>query len=326
MAKKPEKRIEASAAPTIGLSITFNGPMLYDFVPGNADDGVDIYVPYCPYHEAGFFFSHGSWSETDLWNCALQSKKPLKTGDRIYAIEGIPSNANMPTALISSFPPGLRLTTITPPESNRGSKTKSRDGADPVYILKLDGNRKRGTRKGLPPTITKAMFKLSVPMPLFIGSLYHDSLEVVADFGTKPTGSNLLHCTALRFFYEWDAASKISLNIPDGTSRDITPPVYEELPTMADIEVRYEGFNIADENDPHSDARSCFASLSALAGPEWWLSYGDGMSSPTNPSLPTSVVPVPRDPCQTDRLQRRVFFHTGADCHAPVVVNGLELS
>jgi hypothetical protein len=324
---KMRKKVAENPAPLpSALSITFNGPMLYDFVPQGANGTVDIYVPFCPYHEAGFFFSDGSYSEVDLWNCALKSRRRRDTIQRTYRIEGLSPNGELPTALVSTFPPGLTLATITPPEGSKSKKKKAPAGANSVYILRLDGKRRRGRSKGLPPTISKAMFKLSVPMPRYIGGLYYDNLEVVVNSGTTPNGSFIPHCTALRFIYDWDAASKVSLIIPDGSSREITPPVYDELPAMADIEVRYEGLNIADENDPHSDARACFASLSALAGTTWWLSYNDGMSCPTNPSLPTGARPVPRDPCATGGPHRGVPFHTGADCHAPAIVNGLELS
>jgi len=321
----------SSQAPS--LSITFNGPMLFDFILSAAGNTVDIYVPYCPYHEAGFFFSSGSLSETDLWNCALQSQTtPLTISDRAYGVtgSGIKSNNSLPKPLQASFPTGPLLKTITPPESS--TKQAQTTGSDTVYILKLPETKIGAKQSSLPPTLAKAMFKVSVPMPAHISPLYADSLNVISGAGTGPTPADqaIAHCTSVRFFYEWDAATDITLSAPGGGSHTITPPVYAGLPTMANIEIRYEGPNLADENDPHSDARSCFASLAALAGTDWWLNFNDAISCPTNQSLPVGNTPVQRDPCQATisnnvtRLQPR--FHTGADCHAPIIVNGLDLS
>jgi hypothetical protein len=81
---------------------------------------------------------------------------------------------------------------------------------------------------------------------------------------------------------------KVTLKSPDPQNTDlcITSPFYPQLPQPGDIEIRYDGIGLEDENDPHSDARACFASLASLAGTEWWLYYDDGLGCPTNPYRP----------------------------------------
>jgi hypothetical protein len=75
--------------------------------------------------------------------------------------------------------------------------------------------------------------------------------------------------------------------------------------------VRYQGLGLLDENDRHSDARACFASMVTLVGKEFWLNYGDGMCSPTNPSHPV--------PLQS-HTGMSILAHPGGDCYAPALV------
>jgi hypothetical protein len=301
------------------LSITFSGPMLFDFVPDAKSGQVDIYVPFCPYHEAGFFFSSGSLSEIDVW------KKEPNTGigrptNIAYNICGKGIKPNPKAHLIpSQFPKGPIPMTKTPPESQVQKSAKKRDTSNNVYILQLGTRSGVGAKTTITPPTYKIMFKLTVPMPRYVSPLYFDNLEVLDSFGAKASHTLYQHCTALRFFYEWNARSTIYLETPT-TSYEVTPPVFSKLPQMSDIEVRYEGIDVEDENDPHSDARSCFASLATLAGVDWWINYDDGLTSPCNPSVPPDSSSVKTN---TSRATRGLVSHTGGDCHAPIIVNGL---
>jgi hypothetical protein len=158
------------------------------------------------------------------------------------------------------------------------------------------------------------LFRLSVPKPEYIYPLYCDCLEVVTGYDTDPTNILTAHCTGLRFFYRWHPGSPIFLRPPAGEMPTITPPIFREFDTVADIEVRYEGLNLNDENDPHADSRSCFASLAVLAGVEQWLNYNDGKTSPTNPSHCKNLKPI----------GPRLLVHSGGDCHSPQIAVGLN--
>jgi hypothetical protein len=280
------------------LAISFSGPFFYIFQAGHINTSVDIYAPYCPYHEAGFFYSRASVSETDLWKCALskQHGETLTGAARTYCIkgDGIRVNTNKPQIISPVYP------------EDRASKD--------VKII--------GVGDGTPfaPRLDKMMFRLSVPRPKYVYPLYADLLEVVPDYNTVPSNKYDDYCTGLRFFYEWNADEPIFLEIPSGDSVDVTPPVFCHLPLMAEIELRYAGMGLADEIDAHSDARSCFASLAILAGVERWLNYGDGLGSPTNPGHASSPDGTAPDPCGTLRPR----FHTGADCDAPIMAMGLD--
>lgn len=307
------------------LSITFSGPMLFDFVSGVKSGRVDIYVPFCPYHEAGFFFSSGSLSEIDVWKKEPHTAlgRPINIQYEIIG-KGIKQNA-MAQLIPSHFPKGPTPVTKTPPESDQ-KNAKKRDVSSTVYILQLGAQKGVGTKTTVPLPIYKTMFKLTVPMPRYVSALYFDNLEVLESFGAKASHWLYQHCTSLRFFYEWNAKSSIYLKAPTN-SYEITPPVFNKLPQMSDIEVRYEGIDLEDENDPHSDARSCFASLATLAGVEWWINYDDGLTSPTNPSRPPDASSTKS--ARTHPMSARgangfnVTSHTGGDCHAPIIVNGL---
>ena len=72
-------------SPAIALSITFSGPLFFMFKKGS-DTTVDVYAPYCPYHEAGIFYSDGSFSETNLWKCSQSSVTSPASLDRHYSI------------------------------------------------------------------------------------------------------------------------------------------------------------------------------------------------------------------------------------------------
>lgn len=281
---------EADAAeklhPLAWLSITFSGPFLYVFPPEHRNAMVDVYAPYCPYHEGGFFYSDDSQSETDLWKKAVAVDHSLKDCDRIYSIRGDGIHANPDKVQIISG--------INPPKPWEAKIFN----ADPLATtVRTD----------------KALFCLSVPKPRFIHPLYFDFLEIVPGFKNNATGNLVSYPTGLRFFYSWDPCSRIHLVTPAGSIPDITPPEFSQFQTVPDIEVRYEGFNLSDENDPHADSRSCFASLTTLIETELWLNYNDGKSSPTNPSHGK----VPQGPIRTT-------IHTGGDCHAPVITLGLS--
>jgi hypothetical protein len=275
----------------ISLSITFRGPFLYVFPPVKGDDPnpvVDIYAPYCPYHEAGFFYSDYSYSETELWKEAQKRGNPPT--HRKYTIDG----------------DGITAYARNP------------DIIDPVYLPypndPLGGGPILQPGSGDTPSLRhhKMLFHLSVPRPRFIYPLYCDSVEVVKSYSTGPSGTSSQYGTALRFFYEWDTDSIITLTPPGLRPLSLTPPIVPELPSYGDIEIRYEGLGITDNNDPHSDSRSCFADLVTLAGLEWWLSYKDGLSTPSNPSNAHGPRPY------------STHAHTGADCYAPSLVIGLK--
>jgi hypothetical protein len=289
---------------TIALSITFNGPLFFRFNKGS-DTTVDIYAPYCPYHEAGFFYTDGSFSETSLWQCAQSSVSQPASLHRHYSIygTGIEVNSKEPEILPRSYPPN--------------DKTAN---AAAVIV----------TTKALQyptPRLDKKLFRLTVPRPEYVYPLYPDLVEVVPDYNPSSVKNQLVHHpTGLRFFYRWDAASQIELKIPAHKACNITPPVFGGLPSISDIEVRYQGLDLADENDPHSDARSCFSSLAALAGSTCWLNYGDGMSTPTNPSPIPPPAGITPGPCAgVGDPARHLEVHTGGDCHAAVIVDGLDI-
>jgi hypothetical protein len=289
---------------SIALSITFSGPLLYDFAPPDGSNTVVIYAPYCPYHLAGFFYSINSLSETDLWTCA--QSRPYPGGlQRAYVITGtgIKPNPYKPWVLTPSYPHGF-----------------SSD-----FLKK--GIQRVPSNGSFAPRTDKMLFQLTLPRPGYVFPLYYDKVEIVPKFEQAPNNNNLApYCTGLKLFYAWDAQSAIQLQIPSGDTFDIEPPVFKEFPTLADIEIRYEGLGLTDENDPHSDARSCFASLAALAGVPWWLNYGDGRGSPTNPSAgSSSPLPVPGPCAGMGGGGGKLVLHTGGDCHAPIIVNGLDV-
>ncbi len=285
------------------LSISFSGPYLYDFRP---EYEVDIYAPFCPLHEAGFFYSDNSRSETDLWTCAQEEvvaagQQPLNQSQRIYEIKG----------------PGIRSNWTQPTILDR--MKRPHPGPKATKILAF------GKHASPTPRFDKMLFKLSVPVPQYIYPLYTDLLEVVDGYSTMPSGTFLSYATGFRFFYPWDGKSDVHLKIPTGKLCLVTPPVFSELPKIADIEVRYAGPDCADRNDPHSDARSCFASLAALAGCEKWLNYGDQLSSPTNPSHGSAAPVTLSNPCaDIGEPARNLLQHTGGDCHPPVIALGLD--
>lgn len=325
IAKKP--KLSSCQPLASALSLSFSGPMFLDFATGLQNGIVDVYVPYCPFHEAGFFFSTGSYSESDIYGCVAKNLNPSQTALREYRIcsAGIPCRTVPPTAITAIGATQTPVTTT--PTTSRATTARAADSS--IYILSIDGITKGVARSGPPPTLHKRLFKVTVPMPRYIGALYSDIVEVVPSL-RNPTGNALTHCTSLRFFYEWDLTSPITLVTPEPVGDlTITPPVYCELPRFSEIELRYEGIGLEDDNDPHSDARSCFASLAALSGTQWWLYYEDGRTSPTNTFFPNqgfSGDPLPRDPCADfSSKHRRIELKTGADCHSPVVTTGLSL-
>ena len=310
----------------IRLSISFSGPMFFDFSSNLCNGVVDIYVPYCPYHEAGFFFLRHSYSETDIYACALK----FKTEDlveRAYRItaDGIAPRSSLPTPIKSCYPMGKPAAIHNPSSSLALASREKVLDPESIYILSIDSESERAKAK-LPPSVCKKLFKLSVPMPTYFGSLYTDYLQVIPGSGPI-NGVSIEHCTALRFYYEWDSESKILLRAPCNLVKNITPPLYDELPRISDIEVRYEGINLQDGNDPHSDARSCFASLTALAGTDWWLYYNDGQTTPTGPIPPPKECQLfERDPCDDYDRGSGAEIRTGADCHAPIITTGLSIA
>lgn len=273
----------------LALSVSFYGPLLFDFRPRSP--WVDVYAPYCPYHLAGFFFDDFSYSETQLWQGAQQSA-PLAPADRAYTLhaDGLTGHRGRPTV--------LQPATLA--------------GTAPLYQPKNVRLQK-----------DKVLFRLSVPRPEVIYPLYPDNVQIVESATKKPKVWNQFqhYATGLRFFYRWDALSAVLLDVPGGGNVNLTPPLLGTLApeldhAVASIEVRYQGLGIFDQNDVHSDARACFASLVTLAGLTAWLNYGDGKGAPT------SLTPNPPSPgTGTGPIQPRSM--TGADCHAPVILNGL---
>lgn len=223
---------------------------------------------------------------------------------RHYRISGVGMEANSktPVVLPSQHPPSNKVAAV----------------AATILTTKDIKNPK--------PVTHKKLFKLTVPRPQYIYPVYSDLVEVVPDFNPASIKNKFLHhATGLRFFYLWDTKSEIELKIPSGKVCYITPPVFGDVPTVSDIEIRYQGLDLIDQNDPHSDARSCFASLATLVGSTCWLNYGDGKSSPTNPSPEPPDAGMTEDPCAgVGDPQMRLLLHTGGDCHAPVIVDGLD--
>jgi hypothetical protein len=283
-------------SPAFTLSMTFTGPLVFDFIPPFGGRGVIIYAPYCPYHIAGIFASTRSYSETDLWRCLLY-QNPNGDFERAYRItgNGISQNTGKPQVIGPSNSEDLNSEVM-----------KS-------VIRSMKGST------SLRPQPDKVLFKFWVPTPRFVYPVYVDKVEIVDGYDSRPNGDFTPYCTGLRFFYSWDG-SEVDIFLPNGSTRDITPPVFAEIPASADIELRYEGLGLTDENDPHSDSRSCFASVTMLAGTESWLNYGDGRSSPTNRSSSGRDKCSDPDPCGG---RGGAEIHSGADCHAPIIVNGL---
>jgi hypothetical protein len=277
------------------LSITFQGPFLFDFKDSPDDDQtVDVYAPYCPYHEAGIFFGDNSCSETDIWTRANGSSGPptLNGPKRKYIIEGsgIGAFTGVPSQIYPVRPPPREV-----PKPN-----------DP--ILKPNDDEDAQVVQD------KILFQITVPRPWIVYPMYCDVVDVVRKFTDKPSQIPQIYGTGLRFLYPWDTSSSIFLCSPGNCSSEMTPPSdggCSSLPKHGEIEVRYQGIGLQDRNDAHSDARACFASLATLAGMnEWWLNYEDGMATPTNPSHPFAPY-------------RKLLAHTGGDCGASVIALGL---
>jgi hypothetical protein len=305
-----EFKAETKTQPQMNLSITFQGPFLFDFKNTPANDPnatVDIYAPYCPYHEAGFFFGDSSYSETEIWSTihggtcppsptAGLSRRYVINGNGIQACGGIP----------------VQLNPVQPPRTNPPSNN------DP--ILKPESG------DGAKIVTEKILFQVTVPRPSFIYPLYCDTVNLVKGFSTPPSQIVQVYATGLRFYYAWDNCTKIQLFCPQldpttkipgfGVPQDITPPSSgncASLPDHGDIEIRYQGLGMLDRNDRHSDARSCFANLAILAGlNEWWLNYEDRMATPSNPSRPY-------------RPGQSFESFTGGDCLSPIVALGFPI-
>lgn len=293
--------------PKMTLCITFQGPLLFDFKKSTCNDPeatVDIYAPYCPYHEAGFFVSDFSYSETDLCRGANGGSCPPPgycTLSRRYIIKGCGIEP-CPTAPQQITP--VQLPPSSPPTYN-----------DPL-LKPAPGDNAKVVHE-------KVLFQVTVPRPWLIYPLFCDTVNVVKGPTGIPSPNVQMYGTGLRFFYPWDTKSNIDLYAPTkdpithqpGYSKlDLTPPTAgrcSPLPNFGEIDVRYQGFGLEDRNDAHSDARSCFANVAVLAGlSEWWLNYEDGMSTPSNPSHPYKPVAWAE-------------AHTGGDCGAPVIALGL---
>jgi hypothetical protein len=306
MTAEPSTSATAPAMPKMTLCITFQGPLLFDFKSltcNDPDATVDVYAPYCPYHEAGFFVSDFSYSETDLCRGANNGSCPSPgscTLARRYIIKGC-GIVPCPTAPQQITPVQLPS---TPGICN-----------DPI-LKPAPGDQAKVVHE-------KVLFHVTVPRPWLIYPLYCDAVNVVKGPSDTPSPNVEAYGTGLRFFYPWDTKSCINLYAPTkdpitqqpGYSKlDLTPPTAgtcSPLPDLGEIEVRYQGFGLEDRNDAHSDARSCFASVAVLAGlSEWWLNYEDGMSSPTNRGHFAKAV-------------EGAEAHTGGDCGAPVVALGL---
>ena len=280
---------------TATLAITFSGPFVYEFPDLTKLDGsarVNVYAPYCPYHSAGFYFSTGAVSEIDL----CSGSGTVAGVPRHYTVDsdGIEQVRALPAVMPTRDPSRERSKAPLPAPFFR---------LQPQTAIRLD----------------KVMFSLSLPLPHSVFPLYLDSLEIVDGYATVPSNDMTPYCTALRFFYHWHSSKGICLKSSTGNSAQITPPVPVGFAAYGDIAIRLEGLSLLDETDRHSDARSCFASLINLVGREMWLNYGDGMSSPTNPSRCGRVEPTSRV-AKTDGL---ATAHPGGDCYAPAIVIGL---
>jgi len=302
MAKSTKRSTSLHPPSTSALTLTFSGPFVYDFARIEKDKVVDVYAPYCPYHLGGVFFSLNSLSENDLWKCA-QSRKPKEKLERAYLIRsrGIKASRGKPQIIVPKYPKGLSFESLK------------------------QTIRSTGSTEPLGPRKDKVLFKFTVPNPKYIYPLYFDHVEVVEKYDKDPENAKIsAHSTGLRFVYSWNAHTPIQLVVPSGDTFDIEPPVFKELPKLADIEIRYQGLGLADENDLHSDARSCFASMAVLAGVEWWLNYGDCKSSPTNISHGSKDEMNAPGPCEAMNNRMTMENHTGGDCHAAAIVNGLD--
>lgn len=206
---------------------------------------------------------------------------------------------------------------IYPLHPPRDARTK------PPYndpFLKLLESETSGRNPG------KVMFQFTVPRPSHIYPLYCDEVQIVKSFDEAPGQYALMpiHATGLRFLYVWDSSTKIYLYAPGTCPSKNTPPskgVYEITPPAAgnchgladhgSIDIRYQGFEQLDRNDPHSDARSCFASLATMAGAtQWWLDYGDGLAAPADATMPPDLI-------------QNFTSYTGGDCGAPVIGRGI---
>jgi hypothetical protein len=308
MTRKAKAKTKPQAVMT--LSITFQGPFLFDFKDSPKDDQtVDIYAPYCPYHEAGIFFGDSAYSETDLGNAPPVGGNPLgqKVPRRYFiAGPGIEPCAEVPNQIYPLNPP--RRAGIVPFN-------------DP--ILKPLASDSLTLNPG------KVMFQLTVPRPTHVYPLYCDVVKIVKSFDEAPGQTSLMevHATGLRFLYAWDSTTSIYLYAPGTDPSKSTPPttgVYnitpaaagtcDLLPNHGAIDIRYQGLELLDRNDPHADARSCFANLATMAGAtEWWLNYGDGLSTPADAIPP-------------DKINQNFTSYTGGDCGAPVIGRGLPIA
>jgi hypothetical protein len=283
------------------LSITFQGPFLFDFKDSPKEDPtVDVYAPYCPFHEAGIFFGDNALSETDLYNVAVAAAGTISSQAlfRSYFISGpgVDSCLDVPNQIYPVRPPHRAVSIYNDP-----------------FLKPLDSEN---------PQIDtdKVMFHFNIPRPSHIYPIYCDVVDLVRGFDTDPGAEMQIYATGLRLLYAWDTTTKIYLYAP-GTNptsntpqsvgvHDITPAAAgncDLLPEQGAIDIRYQGIELQDRNDPHADARSCLASLATMAGStEWWLNYGDGKSSPTNTSRPYKPI-------------KQVESYTGGDCGAPVI-------
>jgi hypothetical protein len=289
------------------LSITFQGPFLFDFKDSPEDDlTVDIYAPYCAYHEAGIFFGDSAYSETDLANAPPVVVVP--TGEKVprkyfIAGPGIKACSTVPNQIYPHHPP-----------------------RDPSIEPYNDPLLKPLETETLTLNPGKVLFQFTVPRPSHIYPLYCDVVQIRKSFDEGPGQSALMpiHATGLRFSYAWDSTTSIYLyargtdpskNAPPTTGvYEITPAAAGNCPGLANhgsIDIRYQGLEQLDRNDPHSDARSCFASLATMAGAtQWWLDYGDGLAEPADPIPP-------------DLIRETFTSYTGGDCGAPVIGRGL---
>ena len=301
--------IKTAARSAMNLSITFQGPFLFDFKGSPKDDTtIDIYAPYCAYHEAGIFFGDSAYSETDLGKAAQTGTTPQgqKVQRRYFVTStGIKACTTVPNQIYPRNPP-------------------KRPGIVPYN----DPLLKPLESESLTLNPDKVLFQFTVPRPSYIYPLYCDVVQVMKSFDESAGQVAVMpiHATGLRLLYAWDGSASIYLYGPgtdpseDATASkgvyEITPPAAGAcpgLPESGSIDVRYQGLELLDRNDPHSDARSCFANLATMAGAtQWWLNYGDGIAAPPDA--------IPANP-----IRETIDSYTGGDCGAPVIGRGLSI-
>lgn len=133
-------------------------------------------------------------------------------------------------------------------------------------------------------------FCLTVPIPQAIYGLNSDDSEIV-DPAKSPTYKLKTYATAVRFFYDCDFTTPVTLTPPWPVS---SAWVFDFLPQgsdHADIQLRYAA---SEGDDPdHAEAKDCFSRAAALLSLSHWLSY--------------------------DQTDGGTHLRAGNDCRAPIL-------